>query len=699
MAFAIANFEEQVWNGTFIPKWQRIVQRIINRPKIKVARKKKAATEESGEAAAAAASSSPSAPAPRESTSSDGAARVLSNLASGSSSSPNMSASASAVANSPWNTSTKGSFTKSGQALLTRWFIDHITDPYPKDHEKHELARAARLSYDQISAWMINARMRKWVGWIQALQAGEMTQSASVAAAAAVGPKGQATEGAEYKLKRIEAMKSAPKSKKAAATKKDSQEAVSAEPASKAATATKSKSAKARKTKSKTSDELESESEGASDFSDEAELEEAVELKAESATGAAAASSRRSTRARKASARKQAELESDSDDVAEEEDEAMLVKQEEEMPEQDDDDDETLNDVSPAANASSAAAVKAEDVPAGLAPAAQLHMTHSPTLTGSNPALLGQYLDPLSQYVFSGHTLAPFNVLSLTMGQHAQLTLPTVGGGLSDSALAMSMSGSMPAIYSQPTAEVGEGATVGAGMVGSASGAAASSVAASSPVPTAAAAATAPLRSPAGDAMLLSVDPFTTSIAHLQYQQSQMRSSGLNMSGTMMQQPFGIPGQMLPPMPMQHSASPHALSFQQSAGGGMMFNHASQPMGMGSIPMGAASLQRLSPMQPSQLQQALHHAQHSHPNPSATLLQGRVPAPFVSGLPLAFTGAPASRDASPAQMSLPDLEPLSEVQMMAAPTRSSHTPAPPPSASSSRSSSTAAPSFGAFRLG
>lgn len=684
MSLAISNFEEQVWLRVFIPKWERIVQRILSRPKIKAVRKKKGATTTKQETAAAAASS-PSVPVPRESTSSDGAARVLSDSASGSGSSSNVSPS------SVWNTSTKGVFTKEGQTLLTRWFVDHITDPYPKDHEKHELARGARLSYDQISAWFINARVCKWVQWVRELQAGKMTQSASVAAASAVGPKPGA-EGVEYKLKRIEVMKAEPRAEE---IKEERQAAAAAASANdtKAKSRSKSKagSSKGRNKKAAAAVETESDSECGSGISEETDEED------ESMDAAAAAGPHRSTRERKAPAPKQAELE-DSDDDGE-----TMMKLEE-LPEQDDDD--TQDDALPTALSSSSPAAVAT-VPAGQS--SSFFKTHSPSLSASPapplssspPALTSsQFLDPFAQYVFSGSSLAPFNVLSLTQSQHAQLALPAMGGALSDSALAMSLSGSMPAM---DPAAAGQGATVGAG-VAAPSNAASSSPSSSMHHPL-------PLRT--SDPMLMSVDSLT-SIARLRYLQYQMMPSGfgLNMRG------IGTRVPSYPPPPPPHllqgsfndALSLGALSaLHHHSGGGMMHSHtrtsASSPtMGIG---MGAMDAMRAAPAAAAASASLFHPSIYqqppqiqAHSNPSATLLLGRVPAPFISGVPLAFTGAPASR---PAAMSLSDSAAFSDSSLMVRGGGSGGsaiiTSTTAASSSSSSAASTPAPSFGAFRFG
>ena len=49
-------------------------------------------------------------------------------------------------------------------AVLMAWATskEHIADPYPSDLQKHELAQAAGVTYDQVLAWFINYRGRRW---------------------------------------------------------------------------------------------------------------------------------------------------------------------------------------------------------------------------------------------------------------------------------------------------------------------------------------------------------------------------------------------------------------------------------------------------------------------------------------------------------------------------------------------------------
>eukprot|EP00472_Partenskyella_glossopodia_P009291 CAMPEP_0197538246 /NCGR_PEP_ID=MMETSP1318-20131121/59295_1 /TAXON_ID=552666 /ORGANISM="Partenskyella glossopodia, Strain RCC365" /LENGTH=148 /DNA_ID=CAMNT_0043096615 /DNA_START=365 /DNA_END=814 /DNA_ORIENTATION=- len=44
---------------------------------------------------------------------------------------------------------------------LSRWFEDHVDDPYPSPNTKAQLARQSGLTFKQVSNWFINARSRR----------------------------------------------------------------------------------------------------------------------------------------------------------------------------------------------------------------------------------------------------------------------------------------------------------------------------------------------------------------------------------------------------------------------------------------------------------------------------------------------------------------------------------------------------------
>ena len=71
-------------------------------------------------------------------------------------------------------------FTIYAGMVCQQWFVNHIHDPYPSDDDKNQLAEEAGVSYDQISSWFINARMRKWKKLLAAVQRGEIKQTVDV---------------------------------------------------------------------------------------------------------------------------------------------------------------------------------------------------------------------------------------------------------------------------------------------------------------------------------------------------------------------------------------------------------------------------------------------------------------------------------------------------------------------------------------
>ncbi|GMH12691.1 hypothetical protein Nepgr_014532 [Nepenthes gracilis] len=47
-------------------------------------------------------------------------------------------------------------------SVLRAWLFEHFLHPYPKDSDKHMLAKQAGLTRNQVSNWFINARVRLW---------------------------------------------------------------------------------------------------------------------------------------------------------------------------------------------------------------------------------------------------------------------------------------------------------------------------------------------------------------------------------------------------------------------------------------------------------------------------------------------------------------------------------------------------------
>eukprot|EP00742_Colponemidia_sp_Colp-10_P005222 GILJ01005579.1.p1 GENE.GILJ01005579.1~~GILJ01005579.1.p1 ORF type:complete len:482 (-),score=74.24 GILJ01005579.1:287-1732(-) len=56
----------------------------------------------------------------------------------------------------------RGKLPKDATDLLKQWLAQHFTHPYPTDHEKKELASAAKIEVAQVTNWFTNARKRLW---------------------------------------------------------------------------------------------------------------------------------------------------------------------------------------------------------------------------------------------------------------------------------------------------------------------------------------------------------------------------------------------------------------------------------------------------------------------------------------------------------------------------------------------------------
>lgn len=51
---------------------------------------------------------------------------------------------------------------KEGKRILSKWFEEHVSYPYPKMHEKENLSYQTGLSIKKVENWFINERSRKW---------------------------------------------------------------------------------------------------------------------------------------------------------------------------------------------------------------------------------------------------------------------------------------------------------------------------------------------------------------------------------------------------------------------------------------------------------------------------------------------------------------------------------------------------------
>ncbi|GFP97164.1 bel1-like homeodomain protein 1 [Phtheirospermum japonicum] len=62
--------------------------------------------------------------------------------------------------NSAWRP--QRGFPERAVSVLRAWLFEHFLHPYPKDSDKHTLAKQTGLTRSQVSNWFINARVRLW---------------------------------------------------------------------------------------------------------------------------------------------------------------------------------------------------------------------------------------------------------------------------------------------------------------------------------------------------------------------------------------------------------------------------------------------------------------------------------------------------------------------------------------------------------
>ncbi|XP_059646579.1 BEL1-like homeodomain protein 1 [Cornus florida] len=59
-------------------------------------------------------------------------------------------------------------------SVLRAWLFEHFLHPYPKDSDKHLLAKQTGLTRSQVSNWFINARVRLWKPMVEEMYSEEM---------------------------------------------------------------------------------------------------------------------------------------------------------------------------------------------------------------------------------------------------------------------------------------------------------------------------------------------------------------------------------------------------------------------------------------------------------------------------------------------------------------------------------------------
>ncbi|KAJ6309724.1 hypothetical protein OIU76_014624 [Salix suchowensis] len=64
-------------------------------------------------------------------------------------------------------------------SVLRAWLFEHFLHPYPKDSDKHMLAKQTGLTRSQVSNWFINARVRLWKPMVEEMYVEEIKEQDS----------------------------------------------------------------------------------------------------------------------------------------------------------------------------------------------------------------------------------------------------------------------------------------------------------------------------------------------------------------------------------------------------------------------------------------------------------------------------------------------------------------------------------------
>ncbi|KAM7505055.1 hypothetical protein LguiB_003959 [Lonicera macranthoides] len=62
-------------------------------------------------------------------------------------------------------------------SVLRAWLFEHFLHPYPKDSDKHMLAKQTGLTRSQVSNWFINARVRLWKPMVEEMYVEEIKEN------------------------------------------------------------------------------------------------------------------------------------------------------------------------------------------------------------------------------------------------------------------------------------------------------------------------------------------------------------------------------------------------------------------------------------------------------------------------------------------------------------------------------------------
>lgn len=55
---------------------------------------------------------------------------------------------------------TRQNFSSFARTTLKEWLLNHVSNPYPDEDEKLHLSSVCNISFEQVSNWFVNARMR-----------------------------------------------------------------------------------------------------------------------------------------------------------------------------------------------------------------------------------------------------------------------------------------------------------------------------------------------------------------------------------------------------------------------------------------------------------------------------------------------------------------------------------------------------------
>ena len=59
-------------------------------------------------------------------------------------------------------TEKKNPYSKDVRKVLREWLVQHLTNPYPSDSQKMQLAGETGVTIAQVNTWFVNARRRKF---------------------------------------------------------------------------------------------------------------------------------------------------------------------------------------------------------------------------------------------------------------------------------------------------------------------------------------------------------------------------------------------------------------------------------------------------------------------------------------------------------------------------------------------------------